>query len=362
MLASVPLDWQVHDTFFVVAHFHYVLIGGAVFPLFGAMYYWFPKITGRMLSETLGQVNFWLFFFGFNLTFFPMHLLGLDGMTRRIYTYLPEMQWDGMNTLATFGAIPDGYWVSAVPVVNVAVSRRKGGIAGNNPWEAGTLEWATTSPPPTYNFLDLPTVGGREPLWEDPPDQPIVTGRSRRYSRGAGDEAPRRRSGPLDEVSRRRPFGRFSPPSLRRSCSSGRSSRLGRGLGRDSRWPSRSRDGSGRVSARRKSAEKRRNGRMPRRELNVADLPSVVFGHRSLIWWGTAGMMMIEGTVFAIVVATYFYLRTRSTDWPPGLMPPKLLAGTLNTALFLVSLVPNAWTKKVARAATCAEAQIGLSS
>src|SRR6185437_14459075 len=96
MLAAVPLDIQVHDTFFVVAHFHYVLIGGAIFPLFGALYYWFPKITGRMMSETLGKLNFWLFFFGFNFTFFPMHLLGLGGMTRRVYTYLPEMQWGRM--------------------------------------------------------------------------------------------------------------------------------------------------------------------------------------------------------------------------------------------------------------------------
>jgi cytochrome c oxidase subunit 1 len=175
MLASVPVDWQVHDTFFVVAHFHYVLIGGAVFPLFGAMYYWFPKITGRMLSERIGQVNFWLFFIGFNLTFFPMHLLGLGGMTRRVYTYLPQMQWDGMNMLATAGAFLMGLGFLLF-VVNVAVSRRNGVIAGPDPWQAGTLEWATPSPPPHYNFLDLPTVAGREPLWENPPDQPVVTG------------------------------------------------------------------------------------------------------------------------------------------------------------------------------------------
>jgi len=175
MLAAAPLDWQVHDTFFVVAHFHYVLIGGALFPLFGAIYYWFPKITGRMLSEGLGKLNFWLFFFGFNLTFFPMHQLGFNGMTRRVYTYLPEMHWGKLNMLATFGAFTLGVSV-LVFLINVAVSLRSGQVAGDNPWQAGTLEWATTSPPPDYNFLDLPTVGGREPLWEDPPDQPIVTG------------------------------------------------------------------------------------------------------------------------------------------------------------------------------------------
>jgi cytochrome c oxidase subunit 1 len=175
MLAAVPLDWQVHDTFFVVAHLHYVLLGGAIFPLFGAFYYWFPKITGRMLGETLGRWHFWLFFVGFNLTFFPMHILGLRGMPRRIYTYPLEMHWGRVNALESIGAGLMGISIICF-IANVIESRRFGRIAGNNPWFAGTLEWATTSPPPDYNFLDLPTVGGREPLWEDPPDQPVVTG------------------------------------------------------------------------------------------------------------------------------------------------------------------------------------------
>lgn len=175
MLGLIPLDIQVHDTYFVVAHFHYVLIGGAVFPLFAGLYFWFPKITGRMLSERIGSWQFWLFFIGFNLTFFPMHNLGLKGMPRRIYTYQPEMGWQALNQLATFGA---GLLFISVLLflINVAWSRRHGALAGNNPWEAGTLEWGTSSPPPEYNFLDVPTVNGSEPLWDNVPNQPVVRG------------------------------------------------------------------------------------------------------------------------------------------------------------------------------------------
>ena len=175
MLAAVPIDLQVHDTFFVVAHFHYVLIGGAVFPLFGAFYYWFPKWTGRMLNESLGKWNFRTFFIGFNLTFFPMHQLGLHGMTRRIYTYVPETGWGTLNFVATVGAFLIGISVLLF-MINVAISRKRGEIAGNDPWFAGTLEWATTSPPPSYNFMHIPTVAGRFPLWDRDELSPVVTG------------------------------------------------------------------------------------------------------------------------------------------------------------------------------------------
>lgn len=175
MLASVPVDQQVHDTFFVVAHFHYVLIGGAVFPMFGGLYYWFPKIVGRMANETLAKVHFWLFFVGFNLTFFTMHFLGLRGMPRRVYTYLPEMHWESLNLVATIGAI---FMTAGVLVFlfNVFWSRENGQIAPANPWGAGTLEWGVSSPPPPYNFLNIPIVSGREALWDDPPEQPVVGG------------------------------------------------------------------------------------------------------------------------------------------------------------------------------------------
>lgn len=175
MVASVPLDLQLHDTFFIVAHLHYVLIGGAVFPLLGAMFLWFPKITGRMMNERAGHISFWLTFIGFNITFFPMHKLGMTGMTRRIYTYLPETGWGTLNLVSSLGA---GLLALGVLIFvgNALYSLRRGEIAGPDPWGGDTLEWSTTSPPPHYNFLQLPVVSGREPLWNEPENAPVVTG------------------------------------------------------------------------------------------------------------------------------------------------------------------------------------------
>jgi cytochrome c oxidase subunit 1 len=176
MLASVPIDRQTHDTFFVVAHFHYVLIGGAVFPLFGAIYYWFPKWTGRMLSELLGTLHFIFFFVGFNLTFFPMHILGLHGMPRRVYTYASDTGWSELNLLATAGAVLMTIGILMF-LANVFRSIKGGAKAGANPWGAATLEWSVSSPPPSYNFLYLPTVRGRYALWERQ-DTPLIVGLS----------------------------------------------------------------------------------------------------------------------------------------------------------------------------------------
>ena len=165
MLGTAPFNWQLSGSYFVVAHFHYVIVGGIVFALFGAFYYWFPKMSGRMYNETLAKWHFWLFFIGFHLTFDFMHIPGILGMPRRIYTYEPGRGWEIWNLIVTIGAFFQAAGV-LVFVVNLLWSQWKGAPAGNDPWDAWTLEWSTSSPPPDYNFATTPVVRSRRPLWD----------------------------------------------------------------------------------------------------------------------------------------------------------------------------------------------------
>jgi len=172
MLATAPFDWQLSNSYFVVAHFHYVIVGGILFTIFAAFYCWFPKMTGRMLNETLGKWHFWIMVIGFHLTFDLMHVPGLLGMPRRVYTYEPGRGWEIWNLLSSIGVIFQSIAV-LIFVYNMVQSYFKGKIAGNDPWDAWTLEWATTSPPPVYNFAAVPAVHSRRPLWDiKHPDDP----------------------------------------------------------------------------------------------------------------------------------------------------------------------------------------------
>jgi cytochrome c oxidase subunit I+III len=166
MFVAIPFTQQVTDTYFVVAHFHYIIFGAAVFPIFAGMYYWFPKVTGRMYDERWGQISFWIIFVGTNLLFFPMHIVGLLGMPRRVYTYPGEMGWTAYNVAETVGGL-----ITAVGIVllfaNLVVSYRRGPLAGQDPWRGPTLEWSIPSPPPEYNFALVPTVSSAYPNWDE---------------------------------------------------------------------------------------------------------------------------------------------------------------------------------------------------
>ena len=166
MFLAIPFDQQVTDTYFVIAHFHYIIFGAAVFPIFGGMYYWFPKVTGKLYFERPGQISFWILFVGTNLLFFPMHIVGLLGMPRRNYTYPAGLGWTTYNLLETIGG-----FVTLAGILlllgNLFASYRRGAPAGPDPWHGPTLEWTTSSPPPEYNFAVIPKVPSAYPNWDE---------------------------------------------------------------------------------------------------------------------------------------------------------------------------------------------------
>jgi heme/copper-type cytochrome/quinol oxidase subunit 1 len=173
--AVLPLDWQITETYWIVSHIHYVLVGANLFPVLAAWYYWAPKMTGRMMSERLGKISFWVTFIGFNMAFFTMQILGVEGMPRRIYTYLGGLGWDWLNMLVTVGAFILGLGL-LLTLINFLWSRKYGVLAGKNPWNADTLEWDTLSPPPPYGSVHIPTVVSRHPLWDEHEEEEDPTG------------------------------------------------------------------------------------------------------------------------------------------------------------------------------------------
>ena len=336
MIASVPFDLQAHDTYFIVAHFHYVLIGGAVFPLLGAMYYWFPKLTGRMLSEPLGKWNFWLTIIGFNVAFFPMHFSGLLGMPRRVYTYLPGLGWDIYNFISTVGAFILAVGL-LVLVFNVIQSLLRRPAAPDNPWEGGGLEWATASPPQPYNFEAIPVVSSRYPLWDAPEGTDLyVMGEPLDRRETIGTTA-------LDAEPEMRVLlpGPTPIPFILSVCITWLllSTLVGlklvivwavvclfvvaawhwpRGREWSTEWVKEGPEGALQVSS-------------------VAKPPS-----KPLFYYAMLLFIAIEATEFGALIASYFYIRSSNSAWPPGDMPmPGLDFPTVGILLLLLSVVPT---------------------
>jgi cytochrome c oxidase subunit I+III len=335
MVASVPFDLQAQDSYFVVAHLHYVLIGGAVFPLLGAIYYWFPKITGRMMSERMGQWNFWLTIIGFNVAFFPMHLVGLDGMPRRIYTYLPGLGWDTLNFISTVGAYILGIGVLLF-AINVFKSLRGGERAADNPWGAGSLEWATTSPPQPYNFIALPVVESRYPLWDAPeaiPTYAFAENPERRETLGttALDAEP--------EMRVLLPGNTIIPFLLAVATTAVLiaamfnlyaveiTSAIALLILAIWHWP----------KGQEWNMEWVKSG--PEDSLPVS---TVVHGHHPPFYFGSLLFITIESVEFLCFIASYFYIRTTTDIWPPtGYGLPGLQLPTIATILMVMSFIPT---------------------
>jgi cytochrome c oxidase subunit I+III len=320
MVAVVPFDVQVHDTYFIVAHFHYVLIGGVLFPILAGLHYWFPKVYGRMLSDRLGTISFWLVFLGFNATFFPMHIMGFLGLPRRVYTYPKFLELDAYNLVATGGAFLSGLGVLAI-IANMVRSRWTGPPAGDNPWRADSLEWSVTSPPPGWTFLALPIVEGRHPLWMAAPE----TAGAEESSASALSLRARPadwRGTLLTDASEARPQAIQYLPGLTylplavavtttlaavgvlsRSYILATVSVLATGV-LIFAW----------LRPRLRVSRQLRDSPLP----DLTGLPVLAGGTQTTGWWGMLGFIAILGSSVAALLYSYFYLRLFSAQWPQG--------------------------------------------
>jgi len=334
MTAAVPLDWQLTDTYFVVAHLHYVLVGINVFPVIAGVYYWFPKITGRMMDERLGTWNFWAMFIGANLVFFPMHIVGLLGMPRRIYTYPAGYGWDIYNLIETIGAFVFAIGV-ALFAVNVWISRKRGVIAGANPWDAGTLEWSTPSPPPPYNFAVIPTVASRHPLWEDRLNEgsarssiwkgPVLVNGRETFATTPLDAEP--------SAVLQMPQDTWLPLGLAISIGI-----IGYGLLFSLFWLV----GIGAIAAAACAIAwlwpARVATEQPTVDTEFGVLPLGQDWRHDIGWWGMACVVATEAAFFAYLLFSYYYLASQSTNpWPAE--APRIALPLVNTLILIASSV-----------------------
>jgi cytochrome c oxidase subunit I+III len=332
MVSVVPFDLQAHDSYFVVAHFHYVLIGGVVFPLFAGLYYWLPKITGRMMSERLGKWNFWIMFVFFNVAFFPMHIAGLLGMPRRIYTYEAGLGWELPNLISTIGAFGFAAGVMLF-VLNVLWSRKHGTPAGDDPWNGDTLEWSEASPPREAQFPLIPVVSSRNPLWDGGPRAGLAPVAALMSS---VDAAPTRWRGSVCVTMRdAKPIAvaHFPRASIWPFAMSIAFVLIFTGALVDSGWLALAGVTGTVISlvgwfwpmGSQRLAIEETQGASERGEL-----PLAVHGPTSNGWWGTIVMVVVYAIALATLVASYLYLAPR---WDkPDL--PDLLSGLMAAVVF----------------------------
>ena len=325
MVATAPFDLQAHDSFFVVAHFHYVLIGGMVFPLFAGLHHWFPKLTGRLPSERGGKTAFWLMFVGFNVTFLPQHWLGLQGMARRVYTYDAGLGWDRWNLVSSLGSavLAAGF---VVFLANLALAWRAGRPVGDDPWEADSLEWASSSPPAAYNFEHLPTVGSVSPLWDrapaelDPEAVEGVLALSRPW-RGRREVV---RTSVLDA----RPEAIVALPGPSYWPLLAALAFTGAVIGVLVDWWPLAGGGLGALVAclvgwnasnrHRPDVVDEPEQLEPARARAEREFAARTPATRGVVWWAAAIAVVALGTIASAFVYSYFYLRLGADSWPPA--------------------------------------------